>query len=486
MTVKWLVLSVLGLSLVACSDAGDPSQSGAGGAGNGSATSAPAGAGNGSAGSASAASGSVSFAGSGQQPAGAGAGQDPAGGSASGGAGSASAGSASAESAGAGGHRAGAGGRGSAGAAGAGQNASGGSASAAGSQGSAGSGFAGQASSGGSAGVGTTSDPGVGGSDPGTTTDPAGGSAGTGTTEDPPAGGTTGDPPAGGTTGDPPEGGTTGDPPACIPSAMDDVNVIVFKDAAPSGADSLGGVYVGGEADFTANPYSIGTALEQDCDRYDLVVGGTLTGSAIVHNGLVAVDGDFSGSVDTICGYGSMPFEFADLEAELKRYSAEIALLEHNAQTIVEHGSITLRGSQPDAENRYIFEVDGAIFASSTQFAIDVPEPAAGEDYPTVIVNITGDEVIWRGGFQLPGGAATCLSGASTWCHNILYNLPTATVLRLEGPAVQGSVLAPFATLNSPDMGTGNVDGQVIVEYLYGNTEYHNYYFTGCLRLPWD
>jgi choice-of-anchor A domain-containing protein len=56
-----------------------------------------------------------------------------------------------------------------------------------------------------------------------------------------------------------------------------------------------------------------------------------------------------------------------------------------------------------------------------------------------------------------------------------------ATSVYMSSIAVQGSVLAPYATV---DGGGGNIDGQLICKYLKGGLEYHPYFFTGCLLLP--
>ena len=95
---------------------------------------------------------------------------------------------------------------------------------------------------------------------------------------------------------------------------------------------------------------------------------------------------------------------------------------------------------------------------------------------------MSGTDVIWQGrGFKLPDGGACCRGGSSEWCSRILYNLHEAQTLALGGIGVQGSVLAPYATL---DGSGGNIDGQLVVRNLIGGIEYHPYLFNGCLRLP--
>lgn len=76
-------------------------------------------------------------------------------------------------------------------------------------------------------------------------------------------------------------------------------------------------------------------------------------------------------------------------------------------------------------------------------------------------------------------GTKAC-RGGGTGCTKIFYNLYEATSLELSGIGVQGSILAPKATLTGAG---GNVDGQVFVGTLLGQIEYHPYLFDGCLRL---
>ncbi len=321
----------------------------------------------------------------------------------------------------------------------------------------------------------------------GSTADPPGGETGDppdGQTGDPP-GGDTGDPP-GGDTGDPPPGdtgdpppGDTGDPPSvCIPSSIDGVNVIVFEDAAPSGADTLGGMYVGGDASL--DNYAMGSGLDKDCTRDDLVVGGVLSGTPVVHNGAVAYgelatnDGTFS------CGAREdAPVDFVALRTEMLDYSRALTNLPSNGTTELAMSQLSLVGNDPTLN---VFAVSAAQLEAAREFVLSVP------DGSSVLVNVSGTAVSWTScGFVLPDGNGSCISGSTSWCHRILYNFYEAQTLHFDGIGVQGSVLAPYAALNDPTgagAGGGNVDGQVIVESLYGNTEYHDFFFTGCLMWP--
>jgi choice-of-anchor A domain-containing protein len=100
----------------------------------------------------------------------------------------------------------------------------------------------------------------------------------------------------------------------------------------------------------------------------------------------------------------------------------------------------------------------------------------------SVIVNISGATLDWQPGtFTLPGGGTSCKAKTTSFCQHILYNMYEATNVSISGIGIQGSILAPYATFNGKG---GNVDGQVIVNYMSGITEYHPYYFSGCLLMP--
>jgi choice-of-anchor A domain-containing protein len=300
----------------------------------------------------------------------------------------------------------------------------------------------------------------------GNTGDPAGGTGNTGD----PAGGTgnTGDPAGGtGNTGDPAGGtGNTGDP-VCVPTEMENINVIVFNDANPTGADSEGGMYVG--HNLTANEYSISGKAGLTCSDWGLVVGNSIIGKAIVGSGKVAYTNS-KGSTTATCGtYRATPVDFPKLEAKFISYSEAFKKLANTGSVT---GSLVLSGADTKLN---VFTVTGAQLAAASEIKFDVPVSSS------VVVNVSGTAIDWENkGFVLADGGKSCRGGTSTWCGHIMWNFYEATSIVLSGIGVQGSILAPYATQSG---GGGNVDGQVIVKNLEGGIEYHPYYFSGCLYL---
>jgi choice-of-anchor A domain-containing protein len=319
--------------------------------------------------------------------------------------------------------------------------------------------------------VGDTTDPPA-----GDTGDPPGGDTGDppgGDTGDPP-GGDTGDPP-GGDTGDPPGGDTPDPPEGCTMTEIDKVNVIVFKDATPTGADVEGKMWVGGNATFSG--YSVATketGTAPDCSYYGLVVGGTLSGQVNANKGKVAVGSMGTGQVTSACGItrNQTVVDFAAVEKKLKGYSAAFRDYPTNGTVSSTTGGITLTGTD---KNLNVFSVTAAQLTGTGTFKLVVPTTSS------VIINVSGvGPINWSGvGFQLPDGAS-CRGGTSDWCHNILFNFYEATSIALSGIGVQGSVMAPYAKISGSG---GNIDGQLVCDSLIGGIEYHPYFFTGCLLL---
>jgi len=329
---------------------------------------------------------------------------------------------------------------------------------------------------------GSTSD-GV-GSTGGGTGDGVGGAAGA--TQDGVGGeGTTGDGTGGeGATGDGTGGeGATGDntggmagtpdgPPPCLPTFMDEVNVLVFNNATPTGADVEGRMFVGGDATLPGG-YSVGASLERDCDRRDLIVGGDLVfPSGGVHNGFVSIGGDYTPSAGTgfTCGWeqNANAYDFETAERELTEYSQQLASFQANGTTDTSYGALAFTGTDPEVN---VFHVDAAVFVGVNEIRMDVPQTS------TVVINVSGSSVEMRS-FGFADGE--CKAGVTEECHAIIWNCYEAEDILITGIGLQGTLLAPQADLN---LETGMIDGQVIVQNLTGGGEYHPYYFTDCIEL---
>ncbi len=261
---------------------------------------------------------------------------------------------------------------------------------------------------------------------------------------------------------------------ATVLSIASSYNVYVLGNMQESNVDSEGRVAVGGNATltnygvgskFSSSPGSAGTTL---------VVGGNLSyNGGEVHYGSLAYGGTLSGNFGVPNGsitHGS-PFDFTTGNGYLLNASSYWSGLTATGSTINYYGGVQLIGTNPGLN---VFTLSGGLLSSAWGVMIDAP---AGS---TVLVNITGSADAFRNmaiQFQDLNNDHTGLANR----QNVIYNFYEATTLELGGISVQGSILAPKATVN---FGNGNVEGNLIAGNLIGSGEAHNYLFTGDLPAP--
>jgi choice-of-anchor A domain-containing protein len=256
----------------------------------------------------------------------------------------------------------------------------------------------------------------------------------------------------------------------CEKTDLTNINVYVTIDATPTGADTEGNMYVGGDLISTGS-YTVGAKNAKDCSHYTLVVGGdiSIAGGGTI-NGGKAVYGGNPLSISAVafeCGISrGAPVDFDALKATVEELSRRLSKLTPNCTVTTAAGNkIVLTGKDKTLN---ICSIDASQLGN-----IDVNFPAGS----SVVVNVSGTDANW-------GGAAVCLNGKcddSDQANYVVWNFYEATSLYASGIAIEGSVLAPFATLEGSG---GHIAGQVIVQYLNSGLEYHPYYFDGCIEWP--
>ena len=264
--------------------------------------------------------------------------------------------------------------------------------------------------------------------------------------------------------------GTPDGPPPCMPTFMDSINTLVFENATLSGADTEGRLFIGGDAILD---WTVGAALEHDCSRRDLIVGGDLTwNSGSAPNGMVSVGGDLERSIGVGMGCGfeqnEDAFDFETAEQELTEYSQNLLRYPENGVVSNNYGALYLTGTNPEVN---VFYLDQADLSGIHTIELDVPDNSA------VIINVSGTDITFSSfGF---GTIGEC-KGGGTECHQIIWNLYEAETVTISGVGMQGTVLAPLAAV---DFSNGMIDGQLIVRSLTGSGEHHPYMFTGCYEV---
>ena len=116
--------------------------------------------------------------------------------------------------------------------------------------------------------------------------------------------------------------------------------------------------------------------------------------------------------------------------------------------------SPSTRGRKPGVD---VFDVSASDLAKSSSLVINASSTA------TVIINVIGTtDSIQNAGFSLFGGIGDA--------DHVLYNFSGATSLTLSGVGVEGTILAPTATVT---FNNGAINGSLIAFSVTGNGETH-------------
>jgi len=240
-----------------------------------------------------------------------------------------------------------------------------------------------------------------------------------------------------------------------------DYNLFALGNLIQTGGDSEGKVAVGGNATGTGTFFNVSNVSPGP----GMIVGGNVNLFGGTLNGGLAYGGSYSNTSFTINGSitNSQPIDFlsarADYEARSAYYASSATSAYLGNVTYFNWGGTTLTGSNSDLN---VFTVDGSKVTST----LSISAPSSS----TVIVNVTGTNNEWKNfGFSLSGVDKT----------KILYNFYQNTGnLKFSGISVQGSVLAPTASLIGAN---GNMEGNVIVNNANatGGFEYHWQKFSG-------
>lgn len=248
-------------------------------------------------------------------------------------------------------------------------------------------------------------------------------------------------------------------------AGITDFNAFIFGSAHLVNSSMEGRLAVGGSA--TINSYSVGTAMSGGGGvRDDVIVGGSLvTGNMSLNSGgNVRYGGAHAGRAWVNNGgrayQGPSPYDFGAIRAELSLTSNTMASLSPTGEATMQWGGITLTGGDADFN---VFSVPGEWFGRANNFTINAP---AGS---TVLVNISGSSVdISNQGWNLRG------VGAGT----VLYNFHEATSLSMSGVGVQGSILAPDASVS---FSSGQFAGTLVAADLKGSGSFAVAPFSGNL-----
>lgn len=228
---------------------------------------------------------------------------------------------------------------------------------------------------------------------------------------------------------------------------------------------SIGGrVAVKNDVNFT--DLTIGSQLNNSSGkRDDLTIGGKINFiNGYMDNGNITY-GALSDITNVIMPNGtskqdnSINFDYAELS--LLQISKNISRFPVNGIIKRDSNVIIFKGSD---EKLNVFDATNNDFINANKIDLLVPVNS------TVLININNDNVNLN-------NLSFILNGQRP--ENIVFNLFNASKAQADGSELQGTLLAPKATMQ---FNNGAINGSLIVKNLNGNVESNDHNFTGCIN----
>ncbi|OZG74355.1 hypothetical protein BTA51_04910 [Hahella sp. CCB-MM4] len=250
-------------------------------------------------------------------------------------------------------------------------------------------------------------------------------------------------------------------------------NAFVFDDFRADSSDVEGRLAVGGN--IALNNYSVGDKLEPNKAGDVLVAGGNIVfpSGRVYHGGIVA-GGSVKGIGDSVrygmakgaAIMGSAPpeIDFQSAKAYLEELSQDLSKLEASGQAEFLWGGLYLTAACDS--NLQVFNLSGAQLLQAHTFEVD--SSCAPTD-ATYVFNIDG---------RITGMSGMSLQSLANIADKVVFNFYQAEELRLQYIGVEGSVLAPMATVSNPQ---GVIRGHLFAKSWNGSMQINNVPFSGQL-----
>jgi choice-of-anchor A domain-containing protein len=238
---------------------------------------------------------------------------------------------------------------------------------------------------------------------------------------------------------------------------------------------------------YTGNGYAIdsqaNTVPNNYTETYALIVNGSITTNAFTLGNGSASQEAFVGGTYTnfnspkptvVTQLSASDFDFYAARTSLQNLSASTLANYSTAVTATPQSNGTNYVLSPSGSGFFVYNVNYSYFTNQNlAFEVDV---VTGQ---SVVINVVGAPA----NLTLSKGTVVKYNGVTVNANTtggvpVLFNLPEVTTLSTSNGAVNGSILAPFATFESPNQ---TVDGQIFVASVNGLAETHDQYYNGTL-----
>jgi choice-of-anchor A domain-containing protein len=251
----------------------------------------------------------------------------------------------------------------------------------------------------------------------------------------------------------------------CMDYGGVEANTITFADFGGT-SDTEGKLYVGGSASLKG--YSVGESLAHDCSQDALVVAGDLDFfSGRIYHQSATVGGNANVPVGITDGLASgcsvksetPGFSFSGASSHYTSLSSSLCARADTGHFDVEYGHFQAMYTNAHTE---VFSTSCSELSSATSIGFGGISGSA-----SVILNIHD---------------ADCVFNTEVVAHNtsnVLFNFCEATSIDMRAASIQGSVLAPLATLSG---NSGVIWGQIVVSSMTGAIQQNDVVCRVCVQ----
>jgi choice-of-anchor A domain-containing protein len=245
-----------------------------------------------------------------------------------------------------------------------------------------------------------------------------------------------------------------------------DNNVLVRRTAALSGMKSGGRLSIGGNV--TGANWQAGIDLPNLPNRIDAAFNGDVTSaSGSAPNGSISVAGRVTGSLTAA---GSVRTESTpSIKVDMRWADDASSALAQSASTaavVVVDSSVANKTLRFEGQNAQvnIFNLTATQLASTRKTQLRIPNGSMA------IINVTGnsftaagsnDATLWDGAAYTAYPANSTSAVAEAYRTHVVWNFPTATTINVSGLTLEGSLLAPKASVSTAG---SRINGSMFVD----------------------
>jgi choice-of-anchor A domain-containing protein len=258
---------------------------------------------------------------------------------------------------------------------------------------------------------------------------------------------------------------------------LSDYNLILLGDLNSNSIHVYEKTFIGGNINATGW-VEFGSRMDKSSRENSLEVVGNLNGPGMhVQAGYAAYSGNNNlGNVNCNgngLGGGACRTAGADLSGKAADLTQQLYSGSQEFASLLGNGDLFTKGNdkklQYDGSDKVaVFNLDGtSLFNQNSNWSLFA---GAAE---TVIINVSGFNIVNAGGVNLNNGFGAHAGGTNLGASNILWNFYEATSIDFGSMRMNGSVLAPYANVTMKN----DFDGALAAKSYSGSGQVHNFLF---------